>query len=184
GGSTSGHGDQACASCHIFGDTDLLGWDLGNPQGDMQPKPPGQTDPLLQGYHPMKGPMMTQSLRGLPGTFLLHWRGDRADLTAFNPAFVSLLGRATQLPDSEMTAFGNFVMPLAYPPNPQANLDRTMPDAPVGQASALRGQQFFLNTAVDGGLRCVDCHAMPTGTNGQVIDHIALQSAQDMKVPQ
>src|SRR5262249_4807170 len=39
------------------------------------------------------------------------------------------------------------------------------------------------NTAVDGPLRCVGCHAMPTGTNGQVIDAAALQASQQMKVP-
>jgi YVTN family beta-propeller protein len=184
GGFTSGHGDQACASCHLFGDMDNLAWELGNPLGTMAPAPPNQTDPLLQGYHPMKGPMVTQSLRGLPNTGLFHWRGDRADLGAFNPAFVSLMGRAAQLPDSEMSAFADFVLPLVYPPNPNENLDRTMPDAPADQPSALRGQTFFMNTAVDGPLRCVDCHALPTGTNGQVIDHFALQEAQDMKVPQ
>ena len=184
GGTTSGHGEEACASCHLFGDTDNLGWDLGNPQGDVQPKPPGMTDPLLQGFHPMKGPMMTQSLRGLPGTGLFHWRGDRADLNAFNPAFVSLLGRAALLADSEMTALGTFLLPIVYPPNPNQNLDRSVSDAPPGQPSGLRGRDFFLNTVVDGPLRCVDCHALPTGTNGQVIDHFALQESQDMKVPQ
>ena len=179
GGFTSGHGDQACASCHLFGDMDNFAWDLGNPQGSMAPAPPNQTDPLLQGFHPMKGPMVTQSLRGLPNTGLFHWRGDRADLAAFNPAFVGLMGRASQLPDSEMAAFTAFVMPLAYPPNPNQQLDRSMPNA-----GAARGQQFFLNTPVDGPLRCVDCHAFPAGTNGQVIDHTALQESQDMKVPQ
>jgi len=179
GGFTSGHGDQACASCHLFGDMDNFSWELGNPQGTMAPPPPNQTDPLLQGYHPMKGPMVTQSLRGLPNTGLFHWRGDRADLAAFNPAFVSLMGRASQLPDSEMAAFTAFVMPLVYPPNPNQQLDRSMPNP-----GSARGQQFFLNTAVDGSLKCVDCHALPAGTNGQVIDHTALQASQDMKVPQ
>jgi len=179
GGFTSGHGDQACASCHLFGDMDNFAWDLGNPQGSMAPPPPNQTDPLLQGFHPMKGPMVTQSLRGLPNTGLFHWRGDRADLAAFNPAFVGLMGRASQLPDSEMAAFTAFVMPLAYPPNPNQQLDRSMPNA-----GAARGQQFFLNTPVDGPLKCVDCHALPAGTNGQVIDHTALQESQDMKIPQ
>ena len=41
---------------------------------------------------------------------------------------------------------------------------------------------------VDGGiLRCNDCHAASNftpGTNGQVIDHQALQESQDVKVPQ
>ncbi len=184
GGFTSGHGDQACASCHLFGDTDGFAWELGNPQGTMAPAPPNQTDPLLQGYHPMKGPMVTQSLRGLLNTGLLHWRGDRSDITAFNGAFVSLMGRSSQLPDSEMAAFADFVMPLAYPPNPNEYLNRTMVDAPPGQPSALRGQTFFSNQAVDGPLKCADCHALPTGTNGQVIDHTALQAPQDMKVPQ
>ena len=187
GGFTSGHGEQACATCHVHGDFDAIAWDLGDPQGTTAPKPPGQLDPLLQGYHPMKGPMTTQSLRGLPNTFLLHWRGDRANLAAFNPAFVSLLGRATQLPDSEMAAFSDFVMALVYPPNPNQFLDRTVPDAPTGQPSALRGQTFFFNTAVDGPLTCNGCHtgtSFGPGTNGQVIDHTALQESQDMKVPQ
>src|SRR5262249_21198792 len=68
GGFTSGHGDQSCASCHIFGDMDNLVWDLGDPTGDMAPVPPGMLDPLLTPMHPMKGPMATQSLRGLPNT--------------------------------------------------------------------------------------------------------------------
>jgi hypothetical protein len=184
GGFTSGHGEQACASCHLFGDMDNFAWELGNPRGSMAPPPPNMTDPLLTGFHPMKGPMVTQSLRGLPNTGVLHWRGDRADFTAFNPAFVSLMGRATQLPDSEMVALGDFVLPLVYPPNPSQYLDRTFPDAPPGQPSAERGRLFFLNTPVDGGLRCVDCHTLPAGTNGQVIDAAALMAPQDMKVPQ
>lgn len=184
GGFTSGHGDQACASCHLFGDNDQLAWDLGDPQGNMAPPPPGMTDPLLTGFHPMKGPMVTQSLRGLPNTGILHWRGDRADFNAFNPAFVSLMGRSSQLPDSEMTAMGQFVLPLVYPPNPNQNLDRTFRDAPVGQPSAVRGRNFYLNQPVDATLTCNGCHALPTGTNGQVIDRVALQASQDMKVPQ
>jgi hypothetical protein len=187
GGFTSGHGDQACATCHVHGDFDNIAWDLGNPQGTMAPKPPGQIDFLLQGFHPMKGPMTTQSLRGLPNTFLLHWRGDRADLNAFNGAFVSLMGRAVQLPDSEMAAFNDFVLALVYPPNPNEFLDRTVPDAPVGEPSAARGQTFFFNQPTDAGLTCNNCHAganFTPGTNGQVIDHFALQESQDIKVPQ
>ena len=87
GGFTSGHGEHACATCHVFGDFDNLAWDLGDPTGNMDPPPPGMLDPLLEGFHPMKGPMTTQSLRGLPNTFRFHWRADRANLAAFNPAF-------------------------------------------------------------------------------------------------
>ena len=184
GGFTSAHGDQSCASCHSFGDSDELGWDLGDPAGAAQPAPPGQPDPLLQGFHPMKGPMMTQSLRGLPNTGLLHWRGDRADLNAFNGAFLSLMGRATALPDSQMSAFGDFVLALVHPPNPYRNLDNTLPDAPLGSPSALRGQDIFLNTVVQAdGKRCVDCHTMTSGTNTLLVNHDAIQEAQDLKVP-
>jgi hypothetical protein len=64
---TSSHGDSACASCHIFGDQDGLAWDLGNPDGAVLQNPnPFVFDPVGDtSFHPMKGPMTTQSLRGL-----------------------------------------------------------------------------------------------------------------------
>jgi DNA-binding beta-propeller fold protein YncE len=186
GGFTSAHGDQSCASCHLFADMDNLAWDLGNPHGTFVPPP--VPNPLgLQGFDPMKGPMVTQSLRGLTNTTPFHWRGDRADLNAFNPAFVSLMGRAAVLPDSEMAAFSDFVMPLAYPPSPFENLDRSQPDAPLGTPSAQRGQNFFINTPVDGPLRCNDCHtenSFGPGTNRLMIPAAALLESQDIKVPQ
>jgi YVTN family beta-propeller protein len=192
GGFTSGHGDQACATCHLFGDFDNIAWDLGNPQGMMQPiNTAGQIDPLiLSSVHPMKGPMTTQSLRGLPPTGMFHWRADRVDLDAFNGAFVGLMGRASMLADSEMAAFDDFVLPLVNPPNPNQFLNRTLPGDPGPSAvpSAKRGQNFFMNVQVDGGaLTCNQCHAAASfapGTNGQIIDRFALQEAMDMKVPQ
>ena len=184
GGFTSGHGDQSCASCHLFGDKDLLAWDLGDPTGNMAPVPPGMLDPLLTPMHPMKGPMLTQSLRGLANTGVLHWRGDRSDFMAFKGATQSLLGLAAPIPDSEMVAMSQFVQPLVYPPNPNQNLDRTFRDAPPGSPSAERGRVFYTTTPVDAGRPCAFCHALPTGTNTQSIDRIALQAAQDMKVPQ
>ena len=187
GGFTSGHGEHACATCHVFGDFDNLAWDLGDPTGSMDPPPPGMIDPQLEGFHPMKGPMTTQTLRGLPGTFRLHWRADRENLAAFNPAFVGLLGRTTPLPDSQMAAFSDFTLALVNPPNPRQHLDRRMPDAPAGQPSALRGQNAYFNTPLDGPFRCNDCHAATNfgpGTNGQVINDAALLEDQDMKIPQ
>jgi len=187
GGFTSGHGEHACATCHVFGDFDNLAWDLGNPLGDMDPVPPGMLDPSLEGFHPMKGPMVTQSLRGLPGTFRLHWRADRENLSAFNPAFVSLLGRTSALPDSEMAAFSDFTLALVHPPNPRQHLDRRMADAPLGTPSALRGQTAFFGSTLDGPFRCNDCHAATNfgpGTNGQVINDASLLEDQDIKVPQ
>src|SRR6185503_1437788 len=67
---TSSNGEASCASCHIFGDFDSLAWDLGNPDAVVVPQNP---NPLRLGdpsnitpnrFHPLKGPMTTQSLRG------------------------------------------------------------------------------------------------------------------------
>jgi len=186
GGTTSAHGDQACATCHVFGDSDFESWDLGDPLGAYVPPPSGDTLGL-EGFHPMKGPMFTQSLKGLTGTEPFHWRGDRVDLTAFNGAFVSLQGRVAALADSEMAAFSEFVMPLVYPPNPHQNLDRTMPDAPPGSPSALRGQDFFFNFPLDSaGLTCNSCHAATNfgpGTNHVMVPDDVLLEDQDLKVP-
>src|SRR5262249_37905631 len=108
----SGNGTGSCASCHIDGDMDMMAWDLRNPGGHM-------TTVVQRGQqismHPMKGPMTTQSLRGLAGTGRLHWRGDKADLTEFNPAFDRLMGGA-QISDADMAAFQAFVASLTYMP--------------------------------------------------------------------
>ncbi|MGH7536987.1 MAG: YncE family protein, partial [Gemmatimonadales bacterium] len=73
---TSGLGQAACASCHIDGRMDQLAWDLGNPQGAV--KPFNQVCNFgfggCENWHPMKGPMTTQTLIGIIGTEPLHWR--------------------------------------------------------------------------------------------------------------
>jgi DNA-binding beta-propeller fold protein YncE len=95
---TSKHGDQACASCHIGADFDGLAWDLGNPGGnplpitrafnqesDVSTIPEAAVVALLgsqaagifAAYQPAKGPMTTQSLRGMDNHGAMHWRGDR-----------------------------------------------------------------------------------------------------------
>ena len=81
----------------VFGDSDFESWDLGDPTGSYVPPP--NPNPLgLEGFHPMKGPMFTQSLKGLPSLEPFHWRGDRVNLLAFNGAFVTLQGRSEPLP--------------------------------------------------------------------------------------
>ena len=96
---TSALGDQACASCHVGGDFDGLAWDLGNPgniplpittndrtETDLQTIPEsviaGLAGAQTAGFEyaafmPVKGPMTTQSLRGLDNHGAMHWRGDR-----------------------------------------------------------------------------------------------------------
>jgi len=184
GGFTSAHGEQACATCHPFGDMDEMAWDLGDPNGVVIdlfdrgiPGSSGIADP-------MKGPLMTQTLRGLPGTGRLHWRADRPTLASFNVAFVELMGLTAQLPDSEMAAFMAFVNPLVHPPNPNQVLDRSFPDAPLGQPSVARGDESFRTENLllhhD---KCTFCHSLPPGTNGQISDSMRTDSDQDLKVP-
>jgi len=182
--SLSAHGDVSCASCHRNGHRDGLAWDLGNPKGTMQQV----TSLLTSTFHPMKGPMTTQSLRGIIGTEPLHWRGDRAQLADFNPAFMSLLGGPRQLTDLEMADFQAFIQTLSYPPNPFENPDRTYPDSLQG-ASASRGQTLFTSSRLDAGVfTCNDCHTstpdFASGTNKIIIPGTLLREPQDFKVPQ
>lgn len=180
---TSGHGDVSCATCHAFGNFDALAWDLGRPDGTFLPPPDGQTDTLLAGFHPMKGPMMTQSLRGLLFTEPYHQRGDRVDLFEFNVTFVDLMGRASGLAGADMSAFNDFALSIAYPPNPNMNLDRTLPN-PSLQPSPQRGKTAFTTLHLDDGKFCVQCHEFPFGTNNQITSAVVMGNTQDFNVSQ
>ena len=180
----SGNGTQSCASCHIDGDRDELAWDLGDPAGSMQNVT--NTSGSFS-MHPMKGPMTTQTLRGLRTLGVLHWRGDRANLTSFNPAFVSILG-GSQLSTADINLFRDFVNTIVFQPNPNQNLDRTMPalfppgDPEAGDPNA--GKSTFINDNYQPNLRCNTCHSLPEGTNRNIISAAMQQETQDFKVPQ
>jgi DNA-binding beta-propeller fold protein YncE len=183
---SSSHGDAACASCHIFGDFDSLAWDLGDPDDIVSPVPgPFTLDPVNLARvtggqpiidHPLKGPMTTQSLRGMANHGPMHWRGDRTGGTdatrlvvlpsaqpdlgsfdeqtafkKFNVAFAGLLGRGGPLADDQMQAFTDFILQVTYPPNPIRSLDNTL--TPDEQA----GRDFYFNHTADG-------HEIPSDT--------------------
>ena len=175
----SGSGTGSCASCHIDGDMDMIAWDLGNPGGTMQfVVQNGLTIPM----HPMKGPLTTQSLRGLTGVGPLHWRGDRADFTAFNPAFDRLMG-ASPLSADDMARFKDFIDTLNYMPNPYQKLDRTLPTSFRG-GDPVAGRNSFLNERFHVlGFACASCHvANPGPGTGGVIQAFPGQD-QPMKIP-
>ncbi len=176
------HGDIACASCHANAQRDGLAWDLGNPLGRMV----AVRATSKFAFHPMKGPMTTQSLRGVSGTEPLHWRGDRPRFEDFNPAFVSLMGSPRQLTEAEMGQFKAFVASLVYPPNPRQNLDRTYAD-PAAGPSAVRGEHVFREVITHRKtFACARCHTPPPG-NGSDLDIIPAgtrEEAQAFKVPQ
>jgi len=191
---TSRHGDLSCATCHVFGDFDGLAWDLGEPNGQSIDYPValkniGLSEPR-QSLHPLKGPMVTQSLRGLAGTAPYHWRGDRfgipyapgddvASFKDFNAAFINLMGRADGIPESAMQTFARFVLTIRYPPNPNQRLDRS--SDPKQQA----GFDFFTGTFLSdtGQQNCVSCHILPLGTN-RLINFEGIQVGRDMKTAQ
>ena len=197
---SSGHGDASCASCHVFGDLDQLAWDLGDPQGafldlDDAPwlTPSTLTPPSRPGFHPMKGPMTTQTLRSLPNVMPLHWRGDKEDIQDFNPAFVGLMGRADPLATDDMDLFAAFVETIMMPPNPNRLLDDTLPMSLVVDsldgggatvvASPNDGLNTWMNELVDGGVfTCNDCHALPFGTSNALTG--GGSTAQDVLVAQ
>ena len=162
----SGNGFVSCASCHVDGRTDNLGWDLSN--NTPAPISPflvdGVADPLqtsppsLTSFPANKGTLVTQSLQGLAtwevnggmqfffSTQPLHWRGDKARFEDFNEAFVNLQGMTDLNPvtppdpkgisDGEMEEFRAFVFSIHYPPNPEQPLHRVYSGA-IGNAAVM-----------------------------------------------
>jgi YVTN family beta-propeller protein len=186
----SGNGTMACAACHIDAEMDLIAWDLGDPGGEPVTNvtilPPFNLTNVSV-FHPMKGPMTTQTLRGLKGLDPLHWRGDRTNFTHFNIAFPSLMG-SPALSTTDMAAYRDFINTIVFQPNPNQNLDRTYPtNFAGGNAEAGRLAFFFTNYTGSGatGLKCTSCHTGPpgTGSDSLIIPAAALQESQDFKVP-
>jgi DNA-binding beta-propeller fold protein YncE len=192
--SSSSHGDQACASCHVFGDLDGLGWDLSNPDDPVLNNPGPFIGPLGEDgnpinvitgepfdpdFHPIKGVMMTQSLRGMANHGPMHWRGDRtggndapsaqpdsgsfderAAFQKFQVGFVNLLRRHAPIPQADMDAFTDFMLEVMYPPNPLRGLDNS--ETP----EQLAGRDFFTNSSPSDHIgACIDCHTIEPGAN-------------------
>ncbi|MEK7706944.1 MAG: hypothetical protein AAB380_02985 [Verrucomicrobiota bacterium] len=185
----SGNGTVSCASCHIDSEMDLLAWDLGDPTGQMVTNQ--ASFGLLTGpeaFHPMKGPLTTQTLRGLNGMDPLHWRGDRTNFTHFNGAFNSLLG-GSALSTADINAYRDFITNIVFEPNPNQNLDRSFPTNFAG-GNAIAGRNTYINdfyttsAAFPGGvIKCISCHALPTGSDLTITTDLVLPGSQGFKVP-
>jgi YVTN family beta-propeller protein len=194
---TSGLGQASCASCHVDGRTDRLAWDLGDPQGQRKTAAntnkgagivglkQGQTFPPFEAnFHPMKGPMTTQTLQDIVGHEPFHWRGDRDGLEEFNGAFMSLLGDDTMLSAEEMQQFEDALDSFTLPPNPFRTIDNTLPvdlplpghwktgrhggaGQPLPNGNAQNGMNLYRSTQrlLDAGVfACVTCHTLPVGS--------------------
>lgn len=172
---SSANGSSACGSCHIFGDMDHISWDLGNPDDVRKANNNAYVVAVPQTtfqFHPMKGPMSTQTLRGMRGNGPLHWRGDRTGTTRqmvrgvlesleeasfkeFNAAFVGLVGREAVLTDAELQSFTDFAMAIATPPNPIRALTNEL------NATEQAGRNIYMNVNNITLLgSCNTCHAL------------------------
>ncbi|MFW2372614.1 MAG: YncE family protein [Gammaproteobacteria bacterium] len=184
---SSSHGDSSCGGCHIFGDMDALAWDLGDPD-EISINNPGPFKIVLPSSIPrgnpafraLKGPMTTQSLRGMANHGPMHWRGDRTggnDETSFQPdggsfneeaafkkfnvAFEGLNGRNDALTDDELQAFTDFVLQLTYPPNPIRNLDNSL------TAEQQAGKDIYFGEISDRAFNCNGCHVLDRNGNAE-----------------
>jgi DNA-binding beta-propeller fold protein YncE len=211
---SSANGEASCASCHIFADKDELAWDLGNPDDPVTSNPipkrlastleialfqtvttfPGS---LINGtgnqneFHPMKGPMTTQTLRGMVNAGAMHWRGDRANgffgtdtrteapfdselsFMNFIVAFEGLLGRGSMPAREDMQKFTNFQLQVQLPPNPVRNLDNSLTASQAAGAAFYFGNRRSDGIAIgnDTGFTCNGCHVVDAakgffGTDG------------------
>ena len=170
---TGSNGEASCGSCHVFGDMDDLAWDLGDPDGlvvpNPNPAPPAVNFPPindLDPFHPMKGPMTTQSLRGLATAGPMHWRGDRtggssggdpldevAAFNSFNVAFPGLIGRDEgELDPGLMQIFTDFALEIRYPPNPVRQLNNAL------RSNEQDGSTMYFGPITDTVANCNGCH--------------------------
>lgn len=188
---SSGLGQVSCGTCHVDARMDQIAWDLGNPAGEMKTfnqSCNGIFEFMCEDWHPMKGPLTTQSLVGMIGTEPFHWRGDRENLAAFNGAFESLLSADQGLTDQEMSEFEDFLATIKSPPNPFRQMENTLRDSMMVRGistNPTRGFGLYQNRNSDGGVfTCQTCHSLPTGFNASVIANDTLITPQDFKVAQ
>ena len=178
---TSGLGQSSCASCHVDARSDRIAWDIGNTQGTVQLFDESCQVPGCISWHPMKGPMTTQTLFGIIGTEPFHWRGEKNDLAEFNEAYTHLQGRDSEITATEMASMEHYVASLTFGPNPNRNIDHTLKTSiPIaggvvtgtgGTGNPTAGQTIFNTAQLFGappGLTCINCHAGIAGTNQKV----------------
>jgi YVTN family beta-propeller protein len=180
---TSGLGQAACASCHVDSRFDRLAWDLGDPTDVMKiigtninfgVFPPSTTN----NFHPMKGPMATQTLQDIITHEPFHWRGDRDGIEQFDGTFTNLQGAASGLTAAGMQELKDFLATVRFAPNPFRQFDNSLPTnlalpghfalgrgalpagAPLPNGNAQLGQAAFRTNTSQG---CLPCHTLPTG---------------------
>ncbi len=143
----------------------------------------------------MKGPMVTQTFRGMASnvaipaaivtpaspeviTTKFHWRGDKPSIQSFNSTFPNLLG-GPAIPSADMDALAAYLLGIVHPPNPNRNLDRSLP-ASVSGGDPRRGNVLFQDHLSS---HCTSCHTLPGGTDQNLDLRSEVGGRQDMKNP-
>ncbi len=166
----SGNGTNSCGICHIDADRDGLAWDLGDPGGDMLTVLGANlsvhdTKPRPRVMHPMKGPMVTQTLRGMQNGAPFHWRGDKPTLQSFNSTFDRLMG-GSQIDAPDMEDLAAYLLSLVHHSNPNRRLDRALPTSlPHAAGNPVTGRDLFNNHNKS---HCATCHLLPEGTDHNI----------------
>lgn len=170
----SGNGTVSCATCHLDSDRDGLAWDQGDPGGDMVIMKGAnlalhELAVLNRELHPMKGPMVTQTLIGMGGnitplidppqavTTKFHWRGDKPSIQSFNSTFDKLMG-GSEIPASDMDALTEYLLSLRHHPNPNRNPDRSLKTS-INGGNAVTGRLIFQTHEKS---HCMMCHSLPS----------------------
>lgn len=178
----SGNGTLSCATCHVDADRDGIAWDLGVPSGEMAIQTGKnlalhEEDLLVRHMHPMKGPMVTQTLRNLEGGAPFHWRGDRPTLADFNVTFVDLLG-GDELAPADFAALETYLLSLRHHPNPWRRIDDSMPPSIAGGDPTAGRTAFNLHDN-----HCGLCHAGPRGSDNNIDDPRLTDTRDPVKNP-
>ncbi len=178
----SGNGIASCATCHPDTDRDGLAWDLGDPAGDMITV----TGANLAAHdirirnrsmHPMKGPMVTQTLRGMSPTNQFHWRGDRPTLHHFNVTFPALLG-GDPIASADIDSLQAYLNTVRHHPNPNRLPDGALPASFRG-GNPSQGKALF-DVHIN---HCGVCHAGAIGSNNNIDDLRNFGGIQSIKTP-
>lgn len=147
-----------------------------------------------------KAPKITQSLQGLMNYELetsegfgdgatlyhrfsnapYHWRGDQATFREFNAAFGDLQNGFTNLTETQLTEYVEFINSIHYPPSSEEPLVREYSgalDTADTAGNAKRGFSQFMDLEIIGstfspesgfgGRSCSQCHELPFGGNNR-----------------
>jgi hypothetical protein len=127
-----------------------------------------------EAFHPLKGPMLTQTLQDIIGHEPFHWRGDRAGIEEFSGTFRDLQGTDDELTKGEIAQLKAFLKTISFPPNPNLMLNGnystnvplpgftslgrgvSLPGTPLPNGNASRGRSAFTTCASA-------CHTDPSG---------------------